>query len=86
MANIKLEDLQVRYFSFGENHAVPFAHKRGMVVIDKDILVKITHKNPREEMQRIFGDKWDHEYEELPNMKYFKRGIFDVRLSRMVAR
>lgn len=82
---VKRRERFTRYFSFGEDHKISFAHKRGFINLDSSMLVKITAPDPREEMTKLFGDKWDGEYEELPNMKDFKGGVFDINKGRRVA-
>lgn len=73
----------IRYFSFGQDHSSPFATKRGIITLDKDIIVKISAPNPREVMFSLFDDRWAEEYEELPDMEYYK-GIFDINKGRRV--
>lgn len=66
------------YFTFGQNHT----HSVNGFTYDKDIVVQIDAKNSngaRTIMFNIFGKKWSMQYEELPDMSYFPRGIKRVR-------
>lgn len=70
------------YFSFGQTHA----HRLNNITLDKDIIVKITAEDPREEMFKLFGSVWSSEYcITPPDMKYFPRGIYDLNKQNMVA-
>lgn len=73
------------YFSFGQDHIHKFYASTGAILLDKDIIVKITDKDPREKMFELFGDVWSQQYDELPDMKYFPRGIFDLTKGKRVA-
>lgn len=75
-----------RYFSLGQNHSKILPTKKGIVTLDRNTLIKITHVDPRSEMQRIFKDEWDGEYEELPDMTLFPKGIFDINKARKVTK
>lgn len=67
--------MKTSYFTFGQSHA----HNVGGFTYDKDIVVKITAENPRKVMFKTFGDKWCFEYDKEPDMKYFHRGIKEVK-------
>ena len=75
-----------RYFSLGQNHTRQLPTKKGITLLDKDVLIKITAVDPRAEMFRIFGDEWAEEYEELPDKKYYPKGIFDINKARKVSK
>lgn len=65
------------YFTFGQNHA----HAYNGVTYDKDCVVKIKAENweeARTKMFEAFGSKWSFQYEELPDLSYFPRGIFEL--------
>lgn len=66
--------MKIKYFTFGQTHT----HSFNGVTLDKDVVVKITAKNPREKMQEFFGVKWCFEYDKKPEMQYFPRGIFNI--------
>lgn len=63
-----------RWYSFGHGHE----HKFKEITLDVNILVEITDVNPRQVMVDLFGDEWAFEYRELPQMKYFPRGIMYI--------
>lgn len=63
--------MKTKYFTFGQSHI----HVGGF---DKDVVVKITAKNPREKMFKLFGKDWSTEYDELPDMRYFSKGIKEL--------
>lgn len=63
-----------RWYSFGHGHE----HKFKEITLDVNILVEITDVNPRKVMVELFGDEWAFEYRELPQMKYFPRGIMYI--------
>lgn len=63
-----------RYFTFGQSHT----HRVAGYTFDKDVVVKITGREPRDVMFEQFGPKWAFEYTELPDMKLFPRGIVDL--------
>lgn len=73
-----------RYFSLGQQHTKILPTKKGVTTLDRNTLIKITAVDPRAEMFRIFGDEWSEEYEELPDMQYFPRGIFDINKAKKV--
>ena len=65
------------YFTFGQSHA----HAYGGVTYDKDCVVEIDADSSNDARQRMFdafGDKWSMQYDLLPNMEYFPRGIFKL--------
>ena len=59
------------YFSFGQTHV----HSVNGKTFDKDCIVEITSDNPRETMFETFGTKWGMQYDEVPEMQYYPRGI-----------
>ena len=63
--------VQTSYFSFGQVHV----HSINGKTFDKDCIVKITAEDPRAVMFKTFGPRWAFEYDEIPNMEYFPRGI-----------
>lgn len=65
------------YFTFGQCHV----HTIDGFTYDKDVVVKVEafdSKEAREIMFDFFGKKWGFQYNELPEMKYFPRGIKPV--------
>ena len=67
------------YFSFGQDHA----HRLGGHTLDCDVIIEINAVDDisaRRRMFELFGDKWSFQYENLPDMDYFSRGIFNVDL------
>lgn len=74
-----------RYFSIGEDHTATLATKKGFVTLTKTTLLKVVSPNPRETMMELLGDKWDGEYEQLPDMEYFPGGVFDVHKGKKVS-
>lgn len=65
-----------RYYTFGFAHA----HAIGGFTYDKDIVVKVTDKDPRLVMYQYFGQKWSNEYktEEDVDMSFYPRGIKEL--------
>lgn len=61
------------YFTFGQDHV----HVIGGIVYDKDCVLKITSSDPRETMVYSFGPKWAMQYEELPNLRHYPRGVIE---------
>lgn len=59
------------YFTFGQGHA----HSVNGFTYDKDVVVEIEAKDPRRVMFETFGSKWSTEYDELPDMSFFPRGV-----------
>ena len=68
---MKNKKQRTAWFTFGQSHV----HSIGGFTYDKDIVVEITAENPREEMFRVFGDKWAMQYDSKPNMSFYPRGI-----------
>jgi len=65
------------YFSFGQDHVHGFDGK----VFNKDCIVEITAVDSdmaREIMFDNFGRRWSNEYDELPDMTFFPRGIIKL--------
>lgn len=65
------------YFTFGQNHA----HSYGGRTYDKDCVVEIEAANmgeARDKMWDAFDAKWASQYDEIPDMHYFPRGIFKL--------
>lgn len=73
-------DVKTAYFTFGQDHAHRFAN----ITLDKDIVVKITDKDPRGTMFEYFGPKWAMQYDEKPDMRYYYRGIYDLNKAEIV--
>lgn len=62
------------YFTFGQAHA----HAVGGFTYDKDVIVEIEAEGKgeaRKIMSDAFGDKWAFQYDELPDMSFFPRGL-----------
>lgn len=68
----------VYYFSFGQNHV----HRCNGHTLDKDVLVKIEAEDPRLIMVEHFGLNWSFEYDQIPDMKYFPKGIYNLTTNR----
>lgn len=66
--------MKTSYFTFGQGHI----HTYNEEILDKDIVVKITAEDPRSRMFELFGNKWSMQYDEIPNMKFFPRGIYEI--------
>lgn len=65
------------YFTFGQNHA----HSAAGRTYDKDCVVKIEAEDSnaaRQVMFDTFGVYWAMQYDELPNMDYYPRGVFEL--------
>ena len=62
---------ETSWFTFGQNHT----HSVNGLTYDKDIVVEITAKDPRERMVKVFGNKWSLQYNSKPDMSFFPRGI-----------
>ncbi len=65
------------YFTFGQSHAYAYGGR----TFDKDCVVEIEAENKddaREKMFEIFGAKWSFQYDKLPNMSFFPRGIMKI--------
>jgi hypothetical protein len=66
--------MSMYYFTFGFGHA----HAVGGVTYDKDCVVAVEAEDStaaREHMFATFGRKWAFQYDELPEMSYFPRGV-----------
>lgn len=68
-------NIKTSYFSFGQSHV----HSLDNITLDRNIILKITAPNPRDEMFKLFGDKWAFEYNNEPNMNHFPRGIYELK-------
>lgn len=65
------------YFTFGQDHV----HRVNGFTYDADVVVAVNAENvksAREIMFRNFGAKWAFQYDKLPDMKYFQRGIKEL--------
>ena len=65
------------YFTFGQIHV----HRVNGKTFDHDCVVEIEtsdYGSARQEMLDTFGSEWSFQYKELPDMKYFPRGIFHI--------
>ena len=65
------------YFTFGQSHT----HSCNGKTLDKDCVVEIKAKNSdeaREKMFEFFGDKWSFQYDKLPDMSFYPRGIIKI--------
>ncbi len=63
-----------RYFTLGQVHT----HSCNGHTLDKNCLIKITAESPREVMAEHFGLKWCFEYDKMPDMRYFSRGVYNL--------
>lgn len=68
------------YFTLGYIHA----HKVGDHLLDKNVVIKITAADPRKIMMENFGTKWAFQYEKLPDMNFYPRGIFDFNKENFI--
>jgi len=68
------QPLQTSWFTFGQDHV----HHHGDVLLDKDIVVKITDQDPRLRMFELFGRKWAEEYNREPDLSYYPRGVIEL--------
>lgn len=59
------------YFTFGQQHR----HIFGGCVLDKDVVVRIIAKDPRDVMWQLFGAKWSMQYDEQPDMRLYKATV-----------
>lgn len=66
--------LQTAWFTFGQVHV----HNVNGIIFDKDCVVEITSPNPRETMFETFGRKWAMQYDEMPDVGYYQRGIIKL--------
>ena len=65
------------YFTFGQAHA----HSVNGRTFDKDCVVEIEAKNSSEARAKMFdtfGAKWSMQYNDLPNMDFYPRGVFKL--------
>ena len=65
------------YFTFGQTHT----HSCSGKTLDKDIVVCIKAKSSnqaRDRMFELFGAKWSMQYDELPDMSYYPRGVYNL--------
>jgi hypothetical protein len=65
------------YFTFGQSHT----HSYNGKTLDKDCVVEIEAKDSnaaRDKMFEAFGNKWSFQYDELPNMEFFPRGVMTL--------
>lgn len=66
--------MKTSYFSFGQAHT----HSCNGHTLDKNCLVKITAEKPREVMIEHFGAVWGFEYDEIPDIQFFPRGVYNL--------
>lgn len=69
--------MKTYYFTFGQSHA----HAYGGVTYDKDCVVSIDatdKEEARTKMFDAFGPKWSMQYDNLPDMSYFPRGVIKL--------
>ena len=62
------------YFTFGQSHAHAYSGR----TYDKDCVIEIEAESRDEARNRMFDafdPKWSMQYEALPDMSYFPRGI-----------
>lgn len=63
------------YFTFGQSHIHYHSNNR---VFDKDCVAKVTAEDPRQTMFDTFGNKWSMQYDEIPDMSFYPRGIIEL--------
>ena len=69
------------YFTFGQSHKYVLNIRGEDVVLDKDVVLEIEASccsEARDKMWSVFKDKWAFQYDELPDMKFFPRGIIGL--------
>lgn len=72
---LKMQSAMKRaYFTFGQNHV----HSVNGVTFDKDCVVCIDSFDPRQTMFETFGTKWAMQYDEMPDMRLYPRGVFEL--------
>lgn len=65
------------YFTFGQVHT----HAHMGNTLDKDCVVEIranSSEDARKKMMLEFGQKWSMQYDELPDMSFYPRGVFRI--------
>lgn len=65
------------YFTFGQSHT----HSVNGKTFDKDCVVEIETNDSdsaRKIMFDTFGQKWASQYDELPDMQFYPRGVFKL--------
>lgn len=60
------------YFTFGQIHE----HVIDGVILNKDTVIYIGGDDARKKMVKLFGSEWSNEYEECPDMSYFKECVY----------
>ena len=65
--------MRTEYFTFGQDHV----HVVNGVTLDKDCVLRVISKWPRDTMINSFGRRWAGHYTELPDMSHYPRGVFD---------
>lgn len=78
MEQLKLfyDGLVTSYFTFGQAHI----HEYKGIRIDRNIVVKITAKDPRAKMFELFGREWGFQYHTIEDvgMEWYPRGIIVI--------
>lgn len=67
-------EVKTSYFTFGQQHL----HKYGDRTVDRNTVVKITARRPREVMKQLFGMEWSMEYDEAPDPEVFPGGVIEI--------
>lgn len=73
------------YFTFGQSHKHTLTDSSGVKVeFDKDcvVLIETTNDNPqspRQAMFSLFGPKWSHEYDSVPDLGFYHRGVITIK-------
>lgn len=65
------------YFTFGQTHT----HSHAGKTFDKDCVVEIEavdSDTARERMFEFFGRKWSMQYDSMPDMSFFPRGVIKI--------
>lgn len=68
------DKLETSWFTFGQCHI----HDIEEGYFDKDVVVKITAKDPRAEMFRLFGPKWSMQYNDEPDLSLYPSGVITL--------
>jgi hypothetical protein len=66
--------METAYFTFGQIHV----HSVNGKTFDKDCVVKITAEDARQTMFDTFGRKWAMQYDDVPDLRHFPRGVIEL--------
>ena len=66
--------METKCFTFGQAHV----HSVNGKTFDKDCVVKIIARDPRRVMFDTFGRQWFMQYEDVPDLRHFSRGVIEL--------